>query len=97
MGAEVVSHPDMNRKREPLEAFPIDSLKLVGTLFRNGTMFAIIKDSNGVVHRVQVGNYMGQNFGFIHSISENQIQLTEIVTDGGSGWRKREASMVLGE
>jgi type IV pilus assembly protein PilP len=96
-GTEDGFRPDTNRVREPLESFPLDSLKMVGSLKRGDTRFAIIKDSAGVIYRVQVGNYLGQNFGSIESISENEIKITEIVTDGSNGWRKRDATIVLGE
>jgi len=90
-------HPDPNRPREPLEEFPLDSLRMVGTLARKGHTWALVQDSTGTIHRVRPGNHLGQNNGKITQISESNIKLVEIVPDGMGGWRKRKASLALQE
>jgi type IV pilus assembly protein PilP len=72
--------PDFNRPKEPLEAYPLESLKMVGVLQQRKASFALIKADVGL-YRVKVGNYMGQNFGLITSISESQVQLRELIQD----------------
>jgi type IV pilus assembly protein PilP len=90
-------HPDMNRRREALEAFPLDSLHMVGTLAQKDGVWAIIKAPDGLVYRVSRNNYLGQNHGRITKISEDKVELVEIVPDGLGGWQERQASLVLAE
>lgn len=87
--------PDPNRNREPLEAFPLEALRLKGQLRFQGQEFAIIEAPDSKVHRVQVGNYMGQNYGRISAITAAEVQLEEIVPDGLGGYTKRTASVSL--
>ncbi|HHJ14045.1 MAG TPA: pilus assembly protein PilP [Gammaproteobacteria bacterium] len=89
--------PDFDRPREPLEAEPLDSLRMVGTLERNGTSWALVRMSDSTIHRVRPGNYIGQNFGKIVNITETEVQVTEIVPDGLGGWIERQASLALSE
>ncbi len=89
--------PEIGRVRELLEEYPLDSLRMVGTLERNEKVWAIIKANDGTVHRVVAGNFMGQNHGRILQISDTQIALREIIPDGQGGWRERDAALVLGE
>ncbi|MDE0853018.1 MAG: pilus assembly protein PilP [Nevskia sp.] len=86
-------HPDTSRNREPLEEFPLDALKMVGLIDYNKTAYAMIKAPDGVIHRVTVGNYMGQNFGKITSITEREVLLDEIVPDGFGGFKEQPASL----
>ena len=88
--------PDSQRPKEPLEAFPLDTLRMVGILVQNDITWGLIKDPNNVVHRVQAGNYIGQNDGQIITVSEQQIDLTETVPDGLGGYIKRSASLAIG-
>lgn len=88
--------PDLNRPKELLEDYPLDSLRMVGTLERLQTVWAIVQASDGTIHRVISGNYMGQNHGKIQRISESSIELVEIVPDGQGGWQEREAAIALG-
>ena len=90
-------HPDFNRNREYLEQFPLDGLKMVGTLTIGGTLFGLVKDSDNILHRVQDGNYMGQNYGKIISITDSEIKLREIVPDGQGGWSERVTTVTLNE
>ena len=89
--------PDLNRNREPLEEFPLDGLRMVGPLRTPAGTFALIREPEGIVHRVSYGNYMGQNYGKITSISEAEVQMEEIIPDGFGGYMKRPASIALSE
>lgn len=89
--------PDANRAREPLEMFALDSLKMVGTIGVAAKMEALIKDPGGVIHRVHVNDYMGQNYGRITAISAGHVDLVELVSNGNGGWMERPASIALGE
>jgi type IV pilus assembly protein PilP len=90
-------HPDTSRRREALESFPLDTLRMVGTLSQKNGVWAIIKAPDGLVYRVTRNNYMGQNYGRITKISEDKVELTEIVPDGLGGWQERSASLVLAD
>lgn len=96
-GANGGLHPDMNRRRETLEAFPLDTLRMVGTLAQKNGVWAIIKAPDGLVYRVKRNNYLGQNHGRITKISEDKVELVEIVPDGLGGWQERRASLVLAD
>jgi type IV pilus assembly protein PilP len=89
--------PDPNRRREPLERYPLDTLKMVGTLDVKGKTWALIMAPDGIVHRVRVGNYMGKNFGKIIKVNDDRVALREIVPDGLGNWRVREAAVALSE
>jgi type IV pilus assembly protein PilP len=87
--------PDPNRPKEELESYPLDSLRMVGTLEQDDTRWGLIRTKEGVVHRVTVGNYMGQNHGQIVSIGLEAIQLNEIISDAPGQWRERAATVAL--
>lgn len=87
--------PDRDRPREPLEQFPLDSLAMKGTLAAGGTVYALIRDPEGVVHRVAKGDHMGQNFGEVVAITSSEVKLIEIVPDGMGGYMKRSADIAL--
>jgi len=89
--------PDLERGKEELEAYPLDTLRMVGTLSKKGELWGLVKASDGVIHRVQVGNYLGQNFGKIVGVQDHQIDLEEWVATTSGKWRKREASLALVE
>ena len=90
-------HRDNKRPREFLEQFSLDTLKMVGTLRLGGGIYGLVQTKDGIVHRVMVGNYMGQNDGRITDISPSKIDLTEIVPDGLGGYMKRPAAMGLSQ
>jgi type IV pilus assembly protein PilP len=90
-------HPDQNRPREPLEAFPLDSLKMVGTIGTRGNIEALVKDPQGVIYQVRVGEYMGQNYGHVTQVTAGEIDLVELVPNGSGGWMERDASVALGD
>lgn len=89
-------NPDSNRPKEELENFPLDTLSMVGTLEQKDNLWGLIKDPQNVVHRVQVGNYMGKNEGRITVIDESSIHLVEIISDGIGGYIERDASIAIG-
>ena len=89
--------PDTDRSREFLESFPLDTLRMVGTLNLAGTAYGLVQTSDGLIHRVVPGNYMGQNDGRIDSITDSEIQLTEIISDGIGGYIEREAAIGLAD
>lgn len=87
--------PDTDRKREALEQFSLDSLAFVGHLEKDGILWGLIVAPDSTVYRVREGNYIGQNYGEIEEISETEILITEIVSDGSGGWIEREAALTL--
>jgi type IV pilus assembly protein PilP len=89
--------PDNKRNREFLEQFPLDTMKMVGTLSMGGRRYGLVKARDGKVYRVQVGNYIGQNEGHINQIEGSRITLTEIVPDGLGGYMQRNAQLALNE
>jgi type IV pilus assembly protein PilP len=86
---------DTDRTPEYLESFPLDSLSFVGTLFQQEILWALVQGPDGTIQRVRKGNYMGQNYGQIMSISDIEIQLSEIVPDGFGGYKKHQNSVAL--
>lgn len=92
-----VQGPDPNRPREFLEQFPLDTLRMVGTLNALGGEFGLVQTADGLIHRVSVGNHMGQNYGRILSITESEIQLVEIIPDGLGGFLERPAGIGLSD
>lgn len=89
--------PDPLRRKEELEQFPLDSLRMVGTLEQGQTIWGLIAGKDGTLFRVRPGNYMGQNHGQIVRIGEERIELTEIISDGQGGWQERQAAVALSE
>jgi type IV pilus assembly protein PilP len=87
--------PDFDRPKEYLEQFELDTLSMVGTFAMGDSEWALIRDPDGVVHRVAVGNYIGRNHGRVTHIQRNEIGLSELITDGVGGWLVREASMAV--
>jgi len=88
--------PDLDRRREALEGYPLDQLKMVGTLRQQGNNVALI-DASGQTFMVRSGNYMGQNFGLVTKISETEVDLKEIVQDAAGEWVERPAKLELQE
>jgi type IV pilus assembly protein PilP len=92
-----IDGPDRNRPREFLEQFPLDTLRMVGTLADRRASFGLVQTTDGLVHRVGVGNHMGQNYGRIVAISDSEIQLVEIISDGLGGFLERPAAIALAD
>jgi type IV pilus assembly protein PilP len=87
--------PDLNRPREPLESYPLENLRMVGTLAQHKQVFALIKTPDSNLFRVKQGNYLGQNFGLITEINEATVKLKEIVQDSAGDWIERVSSLQL--
>jgi type IV pilus assembly protein PilP len=87
--------PDPNRRKEELEVYSLDSLRMVGTLEQDEQTWGLLKTSDGTIHRVAPGNYIGLNDGRITRISEEKIELIELVPTG-SGFLEKEAAVALG-
>lgn len=88
--------PDTHRSREPLESFPLDSLRLVGSLRRQGQVVALI-EADKLIHQVKVGSHLGPDMGKVTAISEGAIELEEMVQDAGNRWTSRRARLVMQE
>ena len=88
--------PDKHPK-EPLEVYALDSLRMVGTIGSGNSLEGLIKDTEGTIHRVHRGNYMGQNNGKIVGITETQVDLVELIPNGTGGWMERHATIALPE
>ena len=89
--------PNADRSREYLEQYPLDTLRMVGSLRQGETSYGLVQTSDGLVHRVVPGNYMGQNDGRIVNINESAIELIEIISDGIGGYVEREAAVGLAD
>jgi type IV pilus assembly protein PilP len=89
--------PDPLRRKEELEQYPLDSLRMLGTLQQGDSIWGLVISPDGTLHRVRVGNYMGLNNGQITRVSEEEIEITEIVSDGANDWRERRAAIALSQ
>lgn len=91
--------PDTNRRKEPLEAYPLDALNMVGTLSQQGKPWVIVQTSEGTAHRATVGNYMGQNEGEIKEIEleQQKVVITELVLDPAGRWVNRDVEFTIDE
>lgn len=87
---------EMNRRKEPLEAYPLDGMAMVGSLTRDGKRFALLRVDN-LLYQVKVGDYIGQNFGRITKINETEITLREVVQDAAGEWIERASTLQLQE
>lgn len=89
--------PDFERAKQYLERYELDTLAMVGTFGKEDNYWALVRDPEGVIHRVPVGDYMGKNHGQVVSIGNTEVNLSELISDGAGGWLVREASIALGE
>jgi len=96
-GPDAVQGPDPNRPREYLEQYPLDTLRMVGTMNAEDATFGLLQTSDGLIHRVTVGNHVGQNYGRIMAISDSEIQLVEIIPDGIGSYLERPAAVALSD
>lgn len=90
-----LNQPDLDRPREALEEFPLESLKMVGYLYQKKVGHAVIRAADGKLHRVKAGNYMGSNFGLIKEVTETEVIIKEMVQDSGGEWTERISSLQL--
>jgi len=86
--------PDMDRPREPLEAYPLESLKYVGVMTKKNVSYAIIQ-VDSALYQVRVGNYMGQNFGVITKVAESEVTLKELTQDSAGDWVEKTSALLL--
>lgn len=87
---------ELNRRRQPLEAYPLDTMKMVGSLTREGQLVALVK-VDSLLYQVRSGSYLGQNYGRVNRITETEITLREIVQDPSGEWTERPAALQLQE
>jgi len=88
--------PDATRPKEPLEAYPLESLRMVGTLSQKGVTYALVR-ADASVYRVKAGNYLGHNFFIVTATTENQINLKELVQDASGDWTERKIALQIVE
>ena len=89
------NQPNLNRPKEELEDFPLESLKMVGFLSKKGINSAVIRSSEGKIYRIKPGNYIGLNFGQVTSVTETEVKIKEMVQDSVGDWSERESSLQL--
>ena len=89
--------PDPNRTPEFLENFPLDTLRMVGTMEQRGSLWALIQTPEKTIQRISTGNYLGQNNGKVLEVSDAGVKIEEIIPDGYGGWRKRDGTIALSE
>jgi type IV pilus assembly protein PilP len=87
--------PDLTRRREPLEAFPLESLAMVGTIEKGKALYALVRTPEKDIYQVRQGNYVGQNYGVIVAISDADIKVKELVQDGAGDWTERSSALNL--
>ena len=89
--------PDLNRRKEALEAYPLDALRMVGTLSRAEAVWALIQAPDQTISRISVGNYLGENYGRVTQVGSSGVQLIEIIPNGTGGWMERQAAVEIVE
>jgi type IV pilus assembly protein PilP len=87
--------PDLTRRKEPLESYPLESLNMVGTLEKGKTVFALVRTPDKDLYQVRQGNYVGQNYGVIIGVTDGEIRLKELVQDGAGDWTERSSTLQL--
>ena len=96
LGTDALVAPELARRKEPLEAFPLDAMSLVGSIIKAGQPVALVK-VDSLLYQVKLGNYLGLNFGKVTKISETEVGLREIVQDAVGEWIERAATLQLQE
>jgi type IV pilus assembly protein PilP len=89
--------PDLTRRKEALETYPLETLKMVGTLQRGQATIGLVRGADNKVFQVRQGNYVGQNFGVITTVGEGEIMLKELFQDGAGDWAERQSKIMLQE
>lgn len=89
--------PPPGHRKGPLEAFPLENLRMVGTLQQKKSVYALIMTPDKNLHRIKTGDYIGQNFGRVIDISESALKLKELVQDSGNEWKEEERTLLLQE
>lgn len=89
--------PDMNRPKGPLEQFPLDALRMVGTIDKAGQLYALVRTPENTLYRVKKGDYMGLNYGLVLAIQDTGIEIRETLQDGAGDWTESRATVALQE
>jgi len=89
--------PNVNRSKEVLENYPLDTLRLIGSVEYKADHWGLVKAPDGIIYRVKPNNYLGQNYGKVIQVTENKLVLTEIVPDGLGGWEERQTTLSINE
>jgi type IV pilus assembly protein PilP len=89
--------PDLTRRKEALESYPLETLKMVGTLQRGRATVGLVRANDNKVYQVRQGNYVGQNFGVVTAIGEGEVTLKELFQDGAGDWAERQSKIMLQE
>jgi type IV pilus assembly protein PilP len=87
--------PDLARRKEALEAYPLESLSMVGTLQKDKIVFALVRTPDKEVYQVRIGNHLGQNYGVVTSVTDGELKLKELVQDGAGDWSERNSTLML--
>jgi type IV pilus assembly protein PilP len=87
--------PDLARRKEPLESYPLESLSMVGTLQKDNQVYALVRTPEKDLYQVRSGNHLGQNYGVILGVSDVEIRLKELVQDGAGDWTERSTTLQL--
>ena len=87
--------PDLARRKEPLEAYPLESLNMVGTLEKGRAVYALVRTPEKDLYQVRQGNYLGQNYGVIVGVTDGEVRLKELVQDGAGDWTERSSTLQL--
>ncbi|MCC7217868.1 MAG: pilus assembly protein PilP [Burkholderiales bacterium] len=87
--------PDLTRRKEPLEAYPLESLAMVGTLEKGKAVYALVRTPERDIYQVRAGNYVGQNYGVVTGVGETEVKLKELVQDGAGDWTERSSTLQL--
>lgn len=86
---------ELNRRKEPLEAYPLESLAMVGTLEKGKAVYALVRTPERDIYQVRAGNYVGQNYGVVTGVGETEVKLKELVQDGAGDWTERSSTLQL--
>ena len=87
--------PDLARRKEPLESYPLESLNMVGTLAKDKTVYALVRTPEKDLYQVRAGNYMGQNYGVVTGVTDGEVRLKELVQDSAGDWTERSSTLQL--
>ena len=87
--------PDLTRRKEPLEAYPLESLAMVGTLEKGKAVYALVRTPERDIYQVRAGNYVGQNYGVVTGVGETEVKLKELVQDSAGDWTERSSTLQL--
>jgi type IV pilus assembly protein PilP len=94
-GSTGINQPDFDRPKEALEAFPLESLKMVGYLYMKKVGYAVIRATDSKLYRVRAGNHIGTNFGLIEEVTDTEVKVKEMVQDSSGDWTERMSSLQL--